>query len=80
MINEITVEEQIDAKHIELDKLCNFNTYQEVKDSGQHALSTRWVVTNKDKQVKARLVARGFEEEQDVARYVVLRIPPLIHL
>jgi len=63
MINEITVEKQIDAKHIELDKLRNFNTYQEVKDSGQHALSTRWVVTNKDKQVKARLVARGFEEE-----------------
>ena len=44
-----SVEKQIDAKYIELDKLRNFNTYQEVKDSGQHALSTRWVVTNKEK-------------------------------
>lgn len=51
------------AKLTELQKLCHFNTYEEVKDCGQYTLSTRWVITNKDGQTKARLVVRGFEEE-----------------
>ena len=54
--------EQI-AKQTELDKLNNFDTYEEVQDTGQHALSTRWVITSKNDQTKARLVVRGFEEE-----------------
>lgn len=55
-------EECINAKHIELDKLKNFNTYQEVDDVGQFRISTTWVICRKDSGVRARLVARGFED------------------
>ena len=51
-----------DAKQAELRKFKEFNVYKEVKDVGQSTISTRWVVTYKDDIVKARLVARGFEE------------------
>ena len=51
------------AKLVELQKLNQFHTYEEVKDCGQQTLSTRWVITNKEGQTKARLVVRGFEEE-----------------
>ena len=50
------------AKEIELEKLAQFETYEEVADCGQKVLSTRWVITNKDGKTKARLVVRGFEE------------------
>ena len=36
------------AKLAELEKLKHFNTYEDVKDCGQSALSTRWVVTKKN--------------------------------
>ena len=43
------------------------DVYEEVEDEGQKAISTRWIVTEKIKEgekiCKARLVARGFEEE-----------------
>ena len=55
--------EQTSAKLAELQKLQQFNTYEEVKDCGQQTLSTRWVITDKEGQTKARLVVRGFEEE-----------------
>lgn len=51
------------AKENELEKLAQFRTYEEVLDSGQRVLSTRWVVTTKDGNTKARLVVRGFEEK-----------------
>ena len=51
------------AKKDELEKLIQFDTYEEVENEGQNTVSTRWVVTNKEGKVKARLVARGFEEE-----------------
>ena len=50
------------AKENELEKLAQFETYEEVADCGQKVLSTRWVITNKDGKTKARLVVRGFEE------------------
>lgn len=56
------------AKQNELEKLKNFDTYTEVLDEGQNRLSTRWVITSKEEQVRARLVARGFEEEFDIPR------------
>ena len=50
----------------EIEKWKHFKTFQEVPNTGQDAISTRWVCTRKIKggQVtyKARLVARGFEE------------------
>ena len=46
-----------------LDKLAQFGTYEEVVNSGQKTLSTRLVITTKDRNTKARLVVRGFEEK-----------------
>ena len=50
------------AKEAEIQKFKEFDVYKEVKDVGQPTISTRWVITNKGETVKARLVARGFEE------------------
>ena len=60
--------EVLDAKQKELENWSNFNVYSEVDDVGQRTISTRWVVSEKvmpdgQKCVKARLVIRGFEEE-----------------
>ncbi|XP_053390667.1 uncharacterized protein LOC128553511 [Mercenaria mercenaria] len=52
-----------EAKMAELQKFKQFNTYEEVNDCGQNTLSTRWVITSKNEQTKARLVVRGFEED-----------------
>jgi len=55
------------AKKEEIEKWVSFNTFEEVADVGQKAISTRWVCTRKVKggilTYKARLVARGFEED-----------------
>ena len=54
------------AKNDEIDKWKMFKTFVEVADQGQKAINTRWVCTRKIKGgkvvMKARLVARGFEE------------------
>ena len=50
------------VKQLELSLWKKFNIYDEVPDENHTTLSTRWVITNKDK-LKARLVVRGFEEE-----------------
>ena len=54
-----------DAKEKELKKWMDFNVYEEVKDEGQKSISVRWVMTEKD-ETKARLVARGFEEKENI--------------
>ena len=57
----------IEAKEKELQSWRENDVYEEVEDIGQRAISTRWIVTEKVKEgkkiCKARLVARGFEEE-----------------
>lgn len=53
------------AKQEELAKLKKFDTYEEVIWNDQNVISTRWVLTKKGDKVKARLVARGFEEEMN---------------
>ena len=50
------------AKDLELKKFREYNVYTEVKNVGQSKISCRWVITKKGNDVKARLVARGFEE------------------
>jgi len=60
--------ECISAKQIELEKLKTFGTYEEVADRGQTRISTRWIVWHKGKEVRARLVARGFEEDSNIQR------------
>ena len=59
----------IAAKEKEIENLRKFETFEEVEDIGQTTIGSRWVVTRKEFQdgqkelVKARLVARGFQEE-----------------
>ena len=60
-------EDVSNAKIKEIENWRANEVYSEVDDAGQNAISTRWVVTEKIKEgktvTKARLVARGFEEE-----------------
>lgn len=60
------------AKEEELKKWQEFKTYVEVPDTGQQKVSCRWVCTEKVKAgnlvTKARLVARGFEEDKSQLR------------
>ena len=57
------------AKQTEVENLMDYDVFEEVKDEGQETIGSRWVVTEKEKhdgqklQTKARLVARGFQEE-----------------
>ena len=56
------------AKEQELEKLKHYDVYDWVIDEGQTTVSSRWITTSKvsedgQEKVKARLVARGFEEE-----------------
>ena len=53
-----------DAQKKELKKWEDFEVYKKVKDEGQKSISVRWVFTEKDEIIKARLVARGFEEKE----------------
>ena len=59
-------EDCMKAKDIELSKLKDFNTYETVRDEGQHRIGTRWVLWYKGDEVRARLTARGFEEQEKV--------------
>lgn len=56
----------------EIRKWQEFGTFTEVEDTGQPRISTRWVCTEKMKGgklvLKARLVARGFEEDKSQLR------------
>ena len=55
------------AKELEMENWRNNNVFEEVENCGQNLLSLRWVVTEKLRDgntvIKARLVARGFEED-----------------
>jgi transposase InsO family protein len=61
----------INAKSKEISNLNEHNVYEEVKSTGKECcISTRWIVTEKfvdaKKITKARLVARGFEEDSSL--------------
>ena len=51
------------AKMEELSKLQAFNTYNIVEDEGQDRITTTWVLTEKGSEKRARLTARGFQED-----------------
>ena len=51
------------AKLEELNKLIAFNTYTLVKDIGQERITTTWVLTEKGTEKRARITARGFQED-----------------
>ena len=65
-------QEVIDAKEKEVVNLIENDVFEEVKDVGQSCVSCKWIITSKEKEegkvVKARLVARGFEERMNTAR------------
>lgn len=58
----------LEAKKLELQKLKDFGTYKVVDDEGQCKISTTWVLCNKGEEVRARLVARGYEESDEVQK------------
>ena len=60
--------ECVQAKELELAKLRDFDVYEEIPYRGQTCISTRWILWEKgEKEIRARLVARGFEEDVEVA-------------
>ena len=67
-ISEVEKDAIDNAKVKELGNWKNNQVYTEVEDKNQVKISARWVVTAKvigeDKIIKARLVARGFEDEE----------------
>ena len=65
--------EVIKAKSVELENWKNLQVVDIVEDRGQKRISTRWVVTEKvnpegSTKTKARLVVRGFEEQEELQR------------
>ena len=56
----------MEAKNVELKKLVDFDSYETVNDEGQYRISCRWILWYKGEEVRARLVARGFEELDEV--------------
>ena len=56
----------MEAKNVELKKLEEFDSYETVNDEGQYRISCRWILWYKGEEVRARLVARGFEELESV--------------
>ena len=61
--------EVIEAKEKELENLSKYDVFEEVEDSGQERITSRWVITRKERadgqkaDYKGRLVARGFQEK-----------------
>ena len=59
----------VEAKEKELENLTKYGVFEEVEDNGQERISSRWVITKKEKadgqktDYKGRLVARGFQEK-----------------
>ena len=65
-----TTSDELAAKMQELEEWRKRSVYTEVDDEGQNTISLRWVVKDKTTTegktiTKARLCARGFQEEQD---------------
>ena len=65
---ETNTPEATEAKQKELDKLEEFDTYEIIEDEGQEYITTLWVITKKGDELRARLTAKGFQEQQEVAK------------
>ena len=52
-----------ESKMAEIEKWKEYGVFEEVVNEGQKAITTRWVCSEKDGNVKSRLVARGYEDE-----------------
>ena len=66
------VDDVLKAKQLELEKWRKQDVFEEVEDVGQERLSVTWVITTKSGNngidTKARLVVRGYEEENEGIR------------
>ena len=64
--------EIVQAKMKELENWKELEVYEEVENKNQEYITTRWIVTEKSsedlRKVKARLVARGFQEDSSDLR------------
>ena len=58
----------LNAKIVELQKLKDFETYEEVNDQGQNTISSAWVLCQKGEGVRAWLIARDFEKDHEVQK------------
>ena len=62
----------LDTKMKEIENWKVHKTFQEVTNEGQSTISVRWVITKKNKTkgniYKARLVAQGFEEIDNIRK------------
>lgn len=67
MVIMFNSEEVLSAKNTEMLNWIDNCVYEEVEDEGQDFITVRWVITEKLKNdktlIRARLVARGFEED-----------------
>ena len=65
-------QEVVDAKNVELENMLRNDVFQVVTFANQPTVSSRWIITVKYKNgrriVKARLVARGYEEDSSAMR------------
>ena len=59
-----------EAKKKEIENWEHFNVFEKVENTGQKAITTIWVITRSMQansvKTKARLVARGFEEDKEI--------------
>ena len=64
--------EATQAKMEELQSWKDFNVYEETENINQHYITCQWVITQKYvegvRKVKARLVARGFQDTEEVQK------------
>jgi len=70
VLNDVDMHSQevVDAKEAEVQNLIENDVFQKVPYTGQSTVSCRWVIEDKSdgkagRRIKARLVARGFEED-----------------
>ena len=62
--------EVVEAKKVEIKNLMDFDTFEEVEETGQEKVGSRWVITKKEihdgqkTKCKARIVAKGFHEKE----------------
>ena len=71
----------LEAKMTEMESWKRFEVYDEIKNEGQRYITVQWVVTQKFNEkgriVKARLVARGFQEPNEHIKFRI-RLPQLV--
>ena len=70
VLKAFRINELYNAKFAEIENWKKYKVFEEVKEEGQTSISVRWGVTEKIKEgvkrIKAWLIAKGFEEKQEM--------------